>query len=570
MADYRTDAHGGQLINLRVSGEQVGILKNAAFNLPDIILNDRQMCDLELLAAGGFSPMKGFMVRADYESVLDRMRLRNDILWPIPICLDVPKSIAQQLKTGQSIALRDPEGFLLAVMHVEDVWQADHEKEARHIYETLDMSHPGVAYLLSKTGEYYLGGPLEVLSPPLHFDFKQLRLTPKDLRTIYMNLGWQRIIGFQTSNPLHRFHFEVTIKAMRQSRANLLLMPVVGMTRPGDFDYYTRVRCYRTAQQRYPLNSHVMALLPLAMRFSGPRDAILDAIIAKNYGCTHFIIGHDHASPGFDQNGKRFYESERSRQMAIKFSREIGIEIIPVEEMVYLPVENEYRSVDQIPGGVQTNSMTGSDIRKRIREGLPIPEWAMFPEVVEELQKTYPPPRRQGFTIFFTGLSGSGKSTIARVLYSRFMEIGDRPVTMLDGDIVRQNLSSELTFSKAHRDLNIQRIGFVASEITKNRGIAICAPIAPYDQIRKENRRLIEGYGGYIEVHVSTPIEECERRDRKGLYAKARAGLVKGFTGVDDPYEVPENPELRIDTTNISPVEAAEQILSFLSMKGFI
>ncbi|MGB9499624.1 MAG: bifunctional sulfate adenylyltransferase/adenylylsulfate kinase [Dissulfuribacterales bacterium] len=570
MTDSINDAHGGRLVNLLVDEERGRLLKDIAFNIPDIALNDRQLCDLELLAIGGFSPLNGFMNRTDYESVLDRMRLQNGILWSIPICLDIPESVAVNLETGQSLALRDPEGFLLAVMHIEDVWPIDREKEARQIFETHDTKHPGVSYLFNKSGDYYVGGHLEVISLPLHFDFKQLRLSPKEVRAMYAKLGWHRVVGFQTRQPLHRFLFEMSTKAMRQTRANLLLLPVAGMTRPGDFDHYTRVRCYQAVSSHFPPNSYVMSLLPLAMRLSGPRDAILDVIIAKNYGCTHFIVGHDHASPGPDVNGKGFYKSDRARRIAAEFSEEMGVEIVSFEKVVYLPFEDEYRSIDQVPEGTQTIFMTGSDIRDRIREGRRIPEWATFTEIVQELQKAYPPPRQQGFTIFLTGLSGAGKSTIAKVLYSMFLEIGDRPVTLLDGDIVRQNLSNELSFSKEHRDINVRRIGFVASEITKNRGIAICAPIAPYEYTRQEIRQVIEEYGGFVEVHVSTPIGECEKRDRKGMYAKARAGLIKGFTGVDDPYEEPEAPELRIDTTSMTPMEAAQEILLFIGKKGFI
>ncbi len=564
------NAHGGPLVNLLVDEKRAALLREIALSLPDIVLKDRQLCDLELLATGGFSPLQGFMVRSDYESVMDRMRLQNDILWPIPICLDVSESRAQSLEAGQSVALRDPEGFLLAVMHVEDIWRADLQREAEKVYETTDISHPGVAYLFNRSGEYYIGGRLEVVSLPLHFDFKKLRLSPEEVRKVYARLGWQRVVGFQTRNPLHRFLFEMTTRAMRRAKANLLLLPVVGTTRPGDFDHYTRVRCHQAIARHYPPDSQVMALLPLAMRLSGPRDALLDAIIAKNYGCTHFIVGHDHASPGPDKNGKPFYGADRARELATAHSKEIGVEIVPFERIVYLPFEDEYRSVDQVPAGVQTIFMTGSDIRRRIREGRHIPEWATFSEVVCELQKAFPPPSRQGFTVFLTGLSGAGKSTIARVLYSKFLEIGDRPVTLLDGDIVRQHLSRELSFSKEHRDINVRRIGFVAGEITKNRGIAICAPIAPYESTRREIREWIEAYGGFIEVHVSTPIEACEKRDRKGMYAKARAGLIKGFTGVDDPYEAPASPELRINTTDLTPEEAAQEILLFLGKKGYI
>jgi sulfate adenylyltransferase len=362
----------------------------------------------------------------------------------------------------------------------------------------------------------------------------------------------------------------MTIKAMRRAQANLLLLPIVGMNKPGDFDHYTRVRCYREVTRHYPPDSFILSLLPLAVRMAGPRDAIMHAVIAKNYGCTHFIVDQDYSNPGVDANGRSFYEKDEACKAARIYGEEIGVIIVPFEEMAYLPFEDEYRPLDEVPEDSQTITLSNSDIRERIRTGRRIPEWATFPEVVRELKKAYPPPRKQGITIFMTGLSGAGKSTIARVLYSRFLEKGDRPVTLLDGDVVRQHLSSQLTFSKEHRDINVRRIGFVASEITKNRGIAICAPIAPYAGTRSEIRDLIETYGGFVEVHVSTPIEECEKRDRKGMYAKARAGLIKGYTGVDDPYEIPENPELRIDTKDITPDEAAQEILLFLGQKGYI
>jgi len=362
----------------------------------------------------------------------------------------------------------------------------------------------------------------------------------------------------------------MTVAAMRQARANLLILPITGMTKPGDFDHYTRVRCYRAVTRHYPPDSFVLNLLPLSMRLSGPKDALLHTIIAKNYGCTHFIIGRDHASPGIDAGGNPFYQTNAAHRLTQEYSREIGMTIVPFEELVYLPFEDEYRSHDQVSEGTQYISFSSSDIRERIKTGRNIPEWATFPEVVAELKKAYPSPDKQGFTVFLTGLPGAGKSTIAKVLYSRFLEMGDRPVTLLDGDIVRQNLSSQLSFSKEHRDINVRRIGFVASEITKNSGIAICAPIAPYNATRAEIRKNIETHGGFIEVHVSTPIEECEKRDRKGMYAKARAGMIKGFTGVDDPYEFPESSEVRIDTTDLRPDEAAQEILLLLGQKGYI
>ena len=559
------EPYGGKLVNLVLPEEEAESLKKEAINYPDIFLNERQLCDLELLASGAFSPLNRFMGKKDYESVLKKMRLQNGILWPIPICLDVSEKIAKELKIGQYVGLRDQEGFLLAVMKIEEIWMPDKGKEAIKVYGTSDKRHPGVEYLFEKTGKYYITGEIKVTSLPLHFDFKQLRLTPLELRAFMKRLGWKRIVGFQTENPVHRAQYEMTIRAMHQAKANLLLLPIAGIAKPGDFDHYTRVRCYKRIAHYYPPESFMINLLPLAMRMAGPREAILHAIIARNYGCTHFIIGHNHASPEHE-----FYLPDEATKMAKIYEEEIGINIIPFEEMVYVPDEEEYRPKSEIPEGVKYFSITGSEIRRRIKKGKSIPEWATFPEVIEELQKSYPPPKKQGFTIFMTGLSGAGKSTIAKVLYAKFMEMGERPVTLLDGDIVRKHLSSELGFSKEHRDINIRRIGFVAREITKNRGIAICAPIAPYAATRAEVRRMIEEYGGFIEVHVATPLEVCEKRDRKGLYAKARAGLIKGFTGIDDPYEPPASPEVRIDTTNLAPEEAANEILLFLEKEGYI
>ena len=562
--------HGGPPVQLIVTEDRAATLKEISLNMPDITLNDRQLCDLELLATGVFSPLDGFMTRPDYESVLDRMRLQNNVLWPIPICLGISDTKARTLEVGQSVTLRDQEGFLLAIMHIEDMWPVDREKEASLVYGTTDIAHQGVKYLLSAEGDYYIGGKLEVLNVPLHFDFKQLRMTPQEIRRVYQKLKWKRILGFQTRNPIQRLQFEMTVKAMRQAKANLLLLPVTGMTKPGDFDHYTRVRCYRAVTRHYPPDSFVLNLLPLSMRLAGPKEALLHTIIAKNYGCTHFVVGRDHASPGTGAAGKPFYKSHAAQELTAEHSEDIGVIIIPFEELVYLPFEDEYRSSDQIPEGEQYISFSSSDIRERIRTGRRIPEWATFKEVVAELKKAYPSPDKQGFTIFLTGLSGAGKSTIAKVLYTRFLEMGDRPVTLLDGDIVRRNLSSQLSFSKEDRDTNVRRIGFVAGEITKNRGIAICAPIAPYNGTRTEIRNAIESYGGFIEVHVSTPIEVCEQRDRKGMYAKARAGLIKGFTGVDDPYEIPQSPEVRINATDLTPDEAAQEILLFLGQKGYI
>jgi sulfate adenylyltransferase len=419
-------------------------------------------------------------------------------------------------------------------------------------------------------GTHYVGGRIEGIHVPLHFDFKQIRLTPVEVRAVCTKLGWRHMVGFQTRNPLHRAQFEMTLRAMREARANLLLQPVVGRTKPGDIDYYTRVRCYQAASAHYPPNMMLLSLLPLAMRMAGPREALWHALIRKNFGCTHFIVGRDQGGPGLDRAGKPFYEPYAAQELLKGFQDELGIQIIPFEEMVYLIEKDQYVPRSKVSGNDAVKTLSGTELRTLLRSGLDIPEWFTFPEVVEELRRAFPPRHKQGFTVFFTGLSGAGKSTIAKVLFSRFLEVGDRPVTLLDGDIVRRHLSSELGFSKEHRDINVRRIGFVASEITKNRGIAICAPIAPYSLSRRQIREMIEQHGGFIEVHVATPVDVCEQRDRKGIYAKARAGLIKGFTGVDDPYEVPENPEVRVDTSDMTPDEAAQEVLLELQREGYI
>jgi len=562
--------HGGELVDLIVDEERRGVLQDLSMHIPSITLSERLLCDLELLMSGAFSPLKGFMNSPDYEAVLDRTRLQDGTIWPIPVCLDVTEVEAGQLEAGQSVALRDPEGFMLAVMHIEEIWPIDKKRESKTVYGTRDTSHPGVDYLFNQAGSHYIGGRVEGVHMPLHFDFKQLRLTPHEVRKTCSKLGWRRMVGFQTRNPLHRAQFEMTQRAMREAKANLLFQPVVGSTKPGDIDYYTRVRCYQAASSHYPPNMMLLSLLPLAMRMAGPREALWHALIRKNYGCTHFIVGRDHAGPGLGKKGKPFYKPYASQELLNEYQDEIGIKIIPFEEMVYVTEKDRYIPRSEISGDEGIRTLSGTELRDLLRSDLDIPEWFTFIEVVEELKKAYPPRYRKGFTVFLTGLSGSGKSTIAQVLLSVFLEMGERPVTLLDGDIVRRHLSSELGFSKEDRDINVRRIGFVASEITKNRGIAICAPIAPYHLSRRQIREMIEQYGGFIEVHVATPLEICEQRDRKGIYAKARAGLIKGFTGIDDPYEVPEDPEVRVDTRDMTPGEASQEVLLELQRQGYI
>ncbi len=563
-------AHGGELRNLMASKQRAAELKALCIKLASWDLTERQLCDLELLLNGEFSPLTGFMEEKDYKSVVDNMRLTNGTLWPIPIVLDVKEEFAKQAQKGTMIALRNQEGVALAVMTITDMWRPDLSYEAQKVYGTTDKTHPGVSYILEQTNPVFLGGTIEGLEMPEHHSFKELRHTPAELREMFAKKGWSRIVAFQTRNPMHRAHYELTIRASREAEANFLLQPVVGLTKPGDIDHFTRVRCYQALMKHYPQQTTALSLLPLAMRMAGPREALWHAIIRKNHGCTHFIVGRDHAGPGKNAKGENFYDPYEAQELAKKHEKELGISIMPFEEMVYVEDKAQYVPRSEAPKDARILDISGTELRRRLQEGLPLPEWFSFPEVISELRKAHPERCKQGFTVFFTGLSGAGKSTIARALQAKLMEIGDRPVTLLDGDIVRKHLSSELGFSKEHRDLNIRRIGFVASEITKNRGIAICAPIAPYDTTRKEARRMISQYGGFILVHLSTPLEVCEKRDRKGLYAKARAGIVKEFTGISDPYEIPADAQITIDTTSLTTEESANQIINCLKKEGYL
>jgi sulfate adenylyltransferase len=561
--------HGGKLVDLQASPSRVAELKAALVGMPSWDLTDRQMCDLELLMNGAFSPLEGFLGKADYESVRDDMRLKSGELWPMPITLDVPEAFAANLAPGKQVALRNVEGTPLAVLTITDLWTPDRELECKKVFGTTDRLHPGVAACLNGN-PVYLGGRVEGLERPQHYTFKGDRFSPAELRELFAKRGWTKVVAFQTRNPLHRAHFEMTLRAAKESAANFVLNPVVGMTKPGDVSAYTRVRCYKALMARYPSQSSQLALLQLAMRMGGPREALWHAIIRKNHGINHFIVGRDHAGPGKDASGKDFYGPYEAQDLVKKHAPEIGMTILGFEQMVFVEERGEYMQVGDVPKGMRTLDISGTEQRRRLAQGIEIPEWFSFPEVVSELRKEYPPRSRQGFTLFFTGLSGSGKSTIANAVLAKLMELGTRPVTLLDGDVVRRNLSSELGFSKEHRDLNIRRIGYVASEITKNGGIAICAPIAPYDATRKAVRKEISQYGGFILVHLATPIEVCEGRDRKGLYAKARAGIVKEFTGISDPYEVPADAELVINTGENSIEESAQKIFLHLEKEGFI
>lgn len=565
-----TTAHGGDLVNLIPDAATKAERQALANTLPEWSLTPRQLCDIELILNGGFSPLTGFMTEADYDSVLTDMRLANGLLWSMPITLDVNQETAEKAKEAGQLTLRDQEGVVIAILNVSDVWQPNKALEAEAVFGKNDKKHPAVNYLMNQAGDYYLGGELLGLQLPTHYDYQQHRQTPAEVRAQFKKAGWSKVVAFQTRNPMHRAHQEIAFRAAQKVEANLLIHPVVGMTKPGDIDHFTRVRCYEKLMERFPERTTAMSLLPLAMRMGGPREALWHAIIRKNYGCTHLIVGRDHAGPGDDSDGNPFYDPYGAQHLMQQHQDELGIEMVEFEMMVFSQDKAQYIALSEKEENENILNISGTELRRRLQQGLDIPEWFSYPEVVAELRKSYPPRNKQGFTVFFTGLSGSGKSTIANALLVKLMEMINRPVTLLDGDVVRKHLSSELGFSKEHRNINVLRIGYVASEITKNGGVAICAPIAPYEQTRDEVRAMIEPLGGFLEIHVSTPLEECEKRDRKGLYDLARKGVIKEFTGISDPYEAPQNPELDINTLNFKPDEATQKIVLKLEAMGLI
>jgi len=579
--EYFVPPHGDRLVDLLVDGERAEILKTESQRFPSLTLTQRQLCDLELLMNGAFSPLRGFMNKADYESVVETTRLADGSVWPIPIVLDVGEKFAEKLQTGARLALRDGEGFMPAVLTVEDIWQPDKHHEAELVYGTTSDLHPGVRYLHETVKPVYLSGTIEGIQLPVHHDFESYWDTPQELRALFHKKGWRRVVAFQTSKPMHRLQREITLQAAKDVQGHILLHPTVGMTKPGDLQYYARVHCYQAIRQYYPQNLAMLSLLPLAMRMAGPREALWHAIVSQNYGCSHMIVGPKHAyPPPMARNGKpistadpddAFYEPYAAQEFLEQYKSDLHIQALPIEAMHYVPARDRFMPISEIEAqGLDQFEYTDAQLKRDLVTGEEIPAWFSYPEVVRELRKVYPPKSKRGFTLFFTGLSGSGKSTLAKIIYAKLLEAGGRPVTLLDGDIVRQHLSSELGFSKEHRNLNVNRIGYVASEITKNRGVAICAPIAPYTQMRRSVREMIEPHGDFIEIHVATSLEACEARDRKGLYAKARRGEIPEFTGISDPYEIPEHPELRVNTEGLTPMEAAQDIYLYLLREGYL
>lgn len=572
--------HGNELVDLLVDAETAESLKTESQGFLSVTLTQRQVCDLELLINGAFSPLRGFMNEADYNAVVNSMRLADGTVWPVPIVLDVSEDFADRLEIGTRVALRDAEGFMPAVLTVGDIWKPDKAREAEMVYGTANDSHPGVRYLNDMVKPVYISGTIQGIQLPVHHDFESFWDAPDEMRALFKKKGWRRVVAFQTSKPMHRLQRDITLQAAKDIQGHILLHPTVGMTKPGDLQYYARVHCYQAIRQYYPQNLAMLSLLPLAMRMAGPREALWHAIVSQNYGCSHMIIGPKHAYPPavpvngrapVDAESESFYAPYAAQELVAKFADALHIQAVPVEAMHYVPSRERFLPMSRIVSdGLDYIEYTDAQLKTDLVRGEDVPAWFSYPEVVRELRKVYPPRNRQGFTLFFTGLSGSGKSTLAKIIYAKLLEAGGRPVTLLDGDIVRQHLSSELGFSKAHRNLNVNRIGYVASEITKNRGVAICAPIAPYTQMRRSVREMIEPHGDFIEIHVATSLEACEARDRKGLYAKARRGEIPEFTGISDPYEIPEHPELRIDTEGLTPMEAAQDIYLYLLREGYL
>lgn len=559
--------YGGRLVDLLVPEENREEMFAFANRLPSVQLTERAICDLELLAIGAFSPLETFLKREDFESVLETMRLENGLIFPIPVSL--PVEHFNGLKLDAEIALRDAKNDLLAVLTVAEIYEWSRRDFAANILGTRDFRHPLVAEI-EHWGRLNLSGRLRVLNLPKHYDFQDLRLTPAATRQKLAQFGNPSVVAFQTRNPIHRAHEEMTKRAAEICKGTLLIHPTVGMTKPGDVDYLTRVRSYRAlVENYYDKNQTLLSLLPLAMRLAGAREALWHAIIRRNYGANHFIVGRDHASPGLDSNNKPFYKPEAARQLVEKHSEEIGVHPVFFDEMLYLPDENRFEEKGKIPKNAKFFALSGTQIRDEfLHKGKPLPDWFTRRETAEILAESYPPRYRQGICLWLTGLSGAGKTTTAEILTLLLSGRGRR-VTVLDGDVVRTHLSKGLGFSKEDRDANILRIGFVASEIVRHGGVAICAAVSPFRATRNEVRNMV-GAENFIEIFVDTPLAVCEARDTKGMYAKARRGEITNFTGVDDIYETPETAEITLDTVNFTAEENARLILDFLTKKGFV
>ena len=556
--------HGETLVSFHLSADEVSEYSELSNNISSLTLSLKQQCDLEMISNGAFSPLSTFNNQKDYEEILLKNKLSNGLVWPIPIVLDVPDQFLKSLDKNEYISLRNTEGFLLAILKVKEFWAPNKKEEANLVFKSNDLNHPGVDYLFNHTNNNYISGELVPIHENKYFDFTHLRKSPQEVRDFFRLNNWKDVIAFQTRNPMHRAHYELTKLAMDEHNSKLLIHPVIGMSKPGDIDHFTRVKCYQHIIKYYPENSVELSLINLAMRMAGPKEALWHAIIRKNYGCNRIIIGRDHAGPGVNAEGKPYYQPYDAQELIAQYQEELEIKMVPFKEMVFAKNKKTYLPLDKIEQDDPIEKLSGTQFKELLQQRTEIPTWYSFPEVIHELRKRFPKLHNQGLTVFFTGLSGAGKSTLANAIMYKLMETEDRPITLLDGDIVRQHLSSELGFSKEDRDIHVKRIGYVASEITKHGGVAICAPIAPYSNTRKVVRNMIDEVGSFVEIHVATPLSVCEERDTKGLYKQARAGKILDFTGVSDPYEEPENPEITVDTSDITVEESSALILDKL------
>ncbi|PBK91461.1 ATP-sulfurylase [Armillaria gallica] len=570
--------HGGVLKDLVARDAAISHqLKEEAETLPKLVLTERQLCDLELITNGGFSPLEGFMTEKDYQSVVDTLHLANGVLFPIPITLDVSGEVINRLsiQPGSRLSLRDPrDEEPLAIITVEDIYKPDRVKEAIQVFGADDPAHPSVSYLRRRVQDFYIGGKLQAIQAPAHFDYVALRFTPAELRSHFKKLSWRKVVAFQTRNPMHRAHRELTVRAARQRQANVLIHPVVGLTKPGDVDHYTRVRVYEAIMAKYPNGMGHLALLPLAMRMAGPREAVWHAIIRKNFGATHFIVGRDHAGPGKNSQGKDFYGPYDAQDLVTKYEEELQIEMVPFQQMTYLPSTDEYQPADEVPKGVQTLDISGTELRRRLKTGAPIPDWFSYDAVVKTLRESYPPRNQQGFVILLTGLHNSGKNKIAKALQVSLNEQGGRSVSLLLGENVKQEGSSETGFTEAQRHENTERIAFVAAELARAGAAVVAAPIAPQERTRQAVKDTIIHSGGaggnFFLIHVATPLEHCERTDRRGVYARARRGEIVGFPGVDQEYETPSGADLTVDVVSQSVPEIVHSIVLLLETNSLI
>ena len=561
------EPYGGKLVDLTIPQDAFPEALERAKALPAVRLSQRALCDLELLATGAFSPLDRFMGTKDYTRVVEEMRLADGHLFPIPVTL--PVAAGDPIKLDREVALLDSRNEIVATMMVEEIYEWDLAKTSQEVFRTSDDRHPLVAEM-HRWGKQNISGRLRVLRLPAHFDFRELRLTPAQTRQRLAASGFEDIVAFQTRNPLHRAHEEMTKRAIEEVDGILLLHPVVGLTKPGDLDHFTRVRTYKAlAANYYDSNRIVLSLLPLAMRLAGPREALWHALMRRNYGANHMIVGRDHASPGNDSDGKPFYQPYAAQELVQQFEPELAVKVLPFGEFVYVPQEDRYEDARLVTAQARAMRVSGTQGREWYRDGnASLPSWFTRPEVAELIRETHPPRHKQGFCVWFTGLSAAGKSTTAEILTALLQEHG-RQVTVLDGDIVRTHLSRGLGFSKHDRDLNIRRIGFVASEIVRHHGAVLCAAVSPYRATRNDVRNMI-GADKFVEVFVDTPLDECERRDTKGLYLKARRGEIQNFTGIDDPYEPPLNAELTLETVNSTAEQNARAIVNYLRDRGWL